>query len=81
MCIRDRIIDIELKGLYDRIKSIGYKLVIEDKAKEFIASKGYDIQSVSYTHLYSSYSKLCKDLATINLVDRVLKLWLFHRMV
>ncbi len=39
-----KIIDIELKGLYDRIKSIGYKLVIEDKAKEFIASKGYDVQ-------------------------------------
>ena len=39
-----KIIDIELKGLYDRIESIGYKLVIEDKAKEFIASKGYDIQ-------------------------------------
>ena len=39
-----KIIDIELKGLYDRIESIGYKLVIEDKAKEFIASKGYDVQ-------------------------------------
>jgi len=39
-----KIIDIELKGLYNRIESIGYKLVIEDKAKEFIASKGYDVQ-------------------------------------
>ena len=39
-----KIIDIELKGLYSRIESIGYKLVIEDKAKEFIASKGYDVQ-------------------------------------
>ena len=39
-----RIIDIELKGLYSRVENIGYKLVIEDKAKEFIASKGYDIQ-------------------------------------
>ena len=39
-----KIIDIELKGLYDRIESIGYKLVIEDKAKEFIAGKGYDVQ-------------------------------------
>ena len=33
-----------MKGLYDRIDSIGYKLVIEDKAKQFIASKGYDVQ-------------------------------------
>lgn len=39
-----KIINIELKGLYERIESIGYKLVIKDKAKEFIASKGYDVQ-------------------------------------
>ena len=39
-----QIIDIELKGLYDRIESIGYKLIIEDKAKQFIAGKGYDVQ-------------------------------------
>ena len=38
------IIDIELKGLYDRIEFIGYKLVIEDEAKQFIATKGYDVQ-------------------------------------
>jgi len=30
--------------LYDRIESIGYKLVIEDEAKQFIATKGYDVQ-------------------------------------
>ncbi len=39
-----KIIEIELKGLYNRIEAIGYKLVIEDKAKEFIAGKGYDVQ-------------------------------------
>ncbi len=39
-----KIIDIELKGLYNRIESIGYKLGIEDKAKQFVASKGYDVQ-------------------------------------
>lgn len=39
-----KIIDIELKGLYNRLASIGHKLIIEDKAKEFIASKGYDVQ-------------------------------------
>ena len=39
-----KIIDIELKGLYNRIEAIGYQLVIEDKAKEFVASKGYDVQ-------------------------------------
>ena len=30
--------------MYDRIEAIGYKLVIDDKAKEFIAGKGYDVQ-------------------------------------
>lgn len=39
-----QIIDIELKGLFSRIESIGYKLIIDDKAKEFIATKEYDIQ-------------------------------------
>ena len=39
-----RIIDIELKGLYERIETIGYKLVIDDEAKRYVASKGYDIQ-------------------------------------
>jgi len=39
-----KIIDIELKGFYSRIENLGYKLTITDKAKEFIASKGYDIQ-------------------------------------
>ena len=39
-----RIIDIALKGLYDRIENIGYKLTIDDEAKKFIASKGYDVQ-------------------------------------
>lgn len=39
-----KIIDIELKGLYKRIESIGYKLLIDDEAKRFVASKGYDVQ-------------------------------------
>lgn len=39
-----RIIDIELKGLYERIGNLGYKLVIDDDAKRFVAEKGYDVQ-------------------------------------
>ena len=39
-----RIIDIELKGLFKRMESLGYHLQITDKAKEFVASKGYDVQ-------------------------------------
>ena len=39
-----KIIDIELKGLYQRMEGLGYKLVIDDEAKRFVASKGYDVQ-------------------------------------
>lgn len=39
-----RIIDIELKSLYSRVKNIGYKLVIDEDAKKFVATKGYDVQ-------------------------------------
>lgn len=39
-----KIIDIELKELFARIELLGYKLSITDKAKEFVATKGYDVQ-------------------------------------
>ncbi len=39
-----RIIDIELKQLYDRIKGLGYQIVITETAKDFIAEKGWDAQ-------------------------------------
>ena len=39
-----RIIDIELKGLYSRVEHIGYKLFIDEDAKKFVATKGYDVQ-------------------------------------
>ena len=39
-----RIIDIELKGLYQRIEQIGYHIDLADDAKEFVATKGYDVQ-------------------------------------
>ncbi len=39
-----QIIDIELKGLYSRVESLGYKLELTDEAKNFIASKGYYVQ-------------------------------------
>lgn len=38
------IIDIELKGLYERVSSLNYKLKISTAAKDFIAEKGYDAQ-------------------------------------
>lgn len=39
-----RIIDIELIGLYKRISDIGYAVQISDVAKEYVATKGYDVQ-------------------------------------
>ncbi len=39
-----QIIDIELRGLYKRIDQIGYRIDLSEEAKEFVASKGYDVQ-------------------------------------
>lgn len=39
-----KIIDIELRGLYDRIINLGYVIKISPKAKDYITEKGYDIQ-------------------------------------
>ena len=39
-----KIIDIELKGLYKRVSDLGYTLEITPAAKDFVASKGYDVQ-------------------------------------
>ncbi len=36
------IIDIELKNLYERILSLGFDVVLTQKAKDFIVDKGYD---------------------------------------
>lgn len=38
------IIDIEMKGLLKRVSELGYTLRLTEKAKEFIATKGYDVQ-------------------------------------
>jgi len=40
----NQIINIELEKLYSRIKDLGYTIVLSDKAKEFIADKGFDKQ-------------------------------------
>ena len=39
-----KIIDIELAKLYARIKDIGYNLNLTEKAKDYIAEKGFDKQ-------------------------------------
>jgi len=39
-----KIIDLELKGLFGRVISMGYNLELTPEAKDFIAEKGYDVQ-------------------------------------
>jgi ATP-dependent Clp protease ATP-binding subunit ClpC len=38
----NKIIDLELRGLYDRVKSLGYQLKIATGARDFIAERGFD---------------------------------------
>ena len=39
-----RIIDLELKDLFKRVEGMGFRIRISDEAKEFVATKGYDVQ-------------------------------------
>ncbi len=39
-----KIVDIELQLLINRVLALGYHLEIEEKACDFLASKGYDVQ-------------------------------------
>ena len=38
-----RIIDIELMGLTHRISDLGYQIELDEQAKAFVATKGYDV--------------------------------------
>ena len=38
----NKIIDLELQGLYERVRSLGYQLKIVPAARDFIAEKGFD---------------------------------------
>ncbi|WP_113662806.1 ATP-dependent Clp protease ATP-binding subunit [Pedobacter nanyangensis] len=37
-----KIIDIELRALFGRVETLGYKIKLTDEAKDFIADKGFD---------------------------------------
>ena len=39
-----RIVDVELRPLMKRISDLGYEMTLTDAAKEFVATKGYDVQ-------------------------------------
>ena len=38
----NQIIDLELKGLFDRVRTLGYQLNIEPAARDYIAERGFD---------------------------------------
>ena len=39
-----KIIDIELKGLYERVETLGFGIKLSEEAKDYVLDKGYDIQ-------------------------------------
>jgi ATP-dependent Clp protease ATP-binding subunit ClpC len=39
-----RIVDVELKPLVKRIADLGYEVTLTEAAKDFVATKGYDVQ-------------------------------------
>ncbi len=40
----DKIVELELKKVSNRLNTMGYQLSVSDDAKQFIASKGFDVQ-------------------------------------
>ncbi len=39
-----KIIDIELRGLYQRVQTLGFEIKLSEEAKDYVLDKGYDIQ-------------------------------------
>jgi ATP-dependent Clp protease ATP-binding subunit ClpC len=39
-----KIIDLSLAKVFERIQTLGYKIELTEKAKDFLANKGYDQQ-------------------------------------
>ena len=67
-----RIVNIELRGLYQRFEALGYKLDISDAAKEFVATKGYDVQ-FGARPLKRAIQTYIEDLVCERLIDGNLK--------
>ncbi len=67
-----QIIDIELQKLYNRIEEQGYHLEITEKAKDFIAEKGYDKQ-YGARPLKRAIQKYVEDLLAEEILDAHIK--------
>jgi ATP-dependent Clp protease ATP-binding subunit ClpC len=66
------IIDIELKMLIDRIEDLGYELTITDKAKDYIADKGFD-KKYGARPLKRAIQKYIEDALAEEIVNSKLK--------
>ncbi len=67
-----KIIDIELKGLYDRVLNMGYHIKISNAAKDYIADKGYDTQ-FGARPLKRSIQKYLEDLMAEEIIKAEIK--------
>ncbi len=54
------IIDIELQGLFERVKELGYTINLSDQAKDFIADEGFD-EAFGARPLARALQKLIED--------------------
>lgn len=67
-----KIIDIELKSLYDRVKDLGYKISLTDKAKDYIVEKGWD-EKFGARPLKRAIQKYVEDLLAEEIINSKLK--------
>jgi ATP-dependent Clp protease ATP-binding subunit ClpC len=66
------IIDIELGQLLERIDGLGYKLILSDKAKDYIAEKGFD-RKYGARPLKRAIQKYIEDALAEEIVNAKLK--------
>jgi ATP-dependent Clp protease ATP-binding subunit ClpC len=63
-----KIIDIELLGLFDRMKRLGLHCKISEAAKDFLSEKGYD-QKFGARPLKRSIQKYLEDPLAEKIID------------
>ncbi|GAB6012139.1 ATP-dependent Clp protease ATP-binding subunit [Viscerimonas tarda] len=68
-----KIIDIELKDFYKRVSELGYTLILNDDAKDFIAGKGYDVQFGARPLRRAIQTHLEDEIAEIVLLNEIPK--------
>ena len=68
----NKIVDIELSSLIERVKKLGYNLNISKKAKDFICEKGFDEKNGARP-LNRMIQKYIEDLIAKNLVSNKIK--------